>query len=299
MGFSDIIKKITGSNTIVEVPDDDNVRKQIGLEVKLPGCEEFVPLGKSQYNRVYLDDIGPRLLIVADECAELLEPSGVKTTDGKEEDALKAEIVGLMKSITQLGRSAGIHMVLAPLRLSTVIPLYNGGYTTMKEVQLGDLLIDKNGNPTEVISLAPIKISESMYEIEFILNEEVILIGADGDHNFPIFIGDSLNYNKVKVSEMYDLMKDNDIYVLGQGAAKLKISKMEKIYNEIVRCIEVNNEEHIFAICGEGGGLVNNTRDFICSYNTQRNDASIIPGVIQNNPVDIETRIRVLRKIEE
>lgn len=32
---------------------------QIGLEVKLPGCEEFVPLGKAQYNRIYLDDIGP------------------------------------------------------------------------------------------------------------------------------------------------------------------------------------------------------------------------------------------------
>ena len=39
---------------------------QVGLEVKLPGCDEFVPLGKAQYNRIYLDDIGPRLLIVAD-----------------------------------------------------------------------------------------------------------------------------------------------------------------------------------------------------------------------------------------
>ena len=67
-----------------KVENKDNKFKQIGLEVKLPGCEEFVPLGKAQYNRIYLDDIGPRLLIIADECAELLEPGGVKTTDGKE-----------------------------------------------------------------------------------------------------------------------------------------------------------------------------------------------------------------------
>lgn len=37
-----------------------------------------------------------------DECSELIEPTGVKTQEGKEEDALKQEIVGLIKSITQL-----------------------------------------------------------------------------------------------------------------------------------------------------------------------------------------------------
>lgn len=97
--------------------------RQIGLQIKLPGCDTFVPLGKAQYNRIYSDDIGPRLLIVVDECAELLEPGGIKTTEGKEEDALKQEIVGLMKSITQLGRSSGIHMVICTQRNDcTIIP---------------------------------------------------------------------------------------------------------------------------------------------------------------------------------
>ena len=123
MGFLDKIKN--KANKQVEVPDDNKPKgpKQLGLEVRLPGCEKFVPLGKAQYNRVYLDDIGPRLLIIVDECAELLEPSGVKTTEGKEEDALKQEITGLMKSITQLGRSSGIHMVVCTQRNdASIIP---------------------------------------------------------------------------------------------------------------------------------------------------------------------------------
>lgn len=120
------ISKILNKNKHMECSDSSKDKykgKQLGLEVKLPGCENFVPLGRAQYNRVYLDDLGPRLLIIVDECAELLEPSGVKTTEGKEEDALKQEITGLMKSITQLGRSSGIHMVVCTQRNdASIIP---------------------------------------------------------------------------------------------------------------------------------------------------------------------------------
>jgi len=96
---------------------------QIGLEVKLPGMQDYVPLGKWQYQRIYKDALGPRLLCVMDECAELIEPSGIKTAEGKEEDALKAELVGLVKSITQLGRSSGMHIIVCTQRNdASIIP---------------------------------------------------------------------------------------------------------------------------------------------------------------------------------
>lgn len=95
--------------------------RQIGLEVKFPGCDKYVPLGKDQFSRVYLDEIGPRLLIIIDEVAELLEPSGGKTEEEKEEDAMRGEILSLIKRFTQLGRSAGIHCVLATQRNDTSI----------------------------------------------------------------------------------------------------------------------------------------------------------------------------------
>lgn len=86
------------------------------IEIKLPGSDEYVPISKFQYKRIYSDDIGPRLIIIIDEVAELLTPSGSKTQAAKEEDALKQEIISNIQSITQLGRTAGIHCILATQR---------------------------------------------------------------------------------------------------------------------------------------------------------------------------------------
>lgn len=89
----------------------------------MPGCEQWVPIGPDQVMQVASDDLGPRLLILVDECAELLEPSGIRTSEGKEEDALKSEIVQLMKSITALGRSSGMHVVVCTQRNdASIIP---------------------------------------------------------------------------------------------------------------------------------------------------------------------------------
>lgn len=124
MGFLNKLKDIANRNKDDE-SNEGNVQhsenkeyqhKQLGLEIKMPGSDEFVPLGKWQYHRIYKDDIGPRLLCVLDECAELIVPGGIKTQEGKEEDALKQEIVGLIQSITQLGRSSGMHIIIATQR---------------------------------------------------------------------------------------------------------------------------------------------------------------------------------------
>lgn len=92
------------------------------LQVKLPGCDDYIIVNKNICKRIYKDSFS-KFLVVVDEVAELLQPSGVKTEEGKAEDALKQEIVGHIQSITQLGRSAGIHMILATQRNdSSIIP---------------------------------------------------------------------------------------------------------------------------------------------------------------------------------
>ncbi|MEE3344228.1 MAG: hypothetical protein VZS44_09080 [Bacilli bacterium] len=84
------------------------------LEVCLDG-QTWLPVNKNCVDKCYTDAM-PRLLIVVDEIAELTQKSGIKTTEGKAEDALKDEIMSNIQSITQLGRSAGMHMILCTQR---------------------------------------------------------------------------------------------------------------------------------------------------------------------------------------
>lgn len=91
-------------------------KQQRRIEIKLPGCDEWIEINQNQVRRRYADDLGGALVIIVDEVAELLTPSGARTEAAKEEDAMKQECVMLMQSITQLGRSAGIHMLLATQR---------------------------------------------------------------------------------------------------------------------------------------------------------------------------------------
>lgn len=86
------------------------------LEVKLPGGSDFIKINKNVIKRVYDDDLGGPLLIIIDEAAELLMRTKVKSEEGKEEDALKSEIESMIQSITQLGRSAGIHCLICTQR---------------------------------------------------------------------------------------------------------------------------------------------------------------------------------------
>ena len=84
------------------------------LEVCLDG-ETWLPVNKNSVDKIYTDSM-PRLLIVLDEVAELLMKSGLKTTEGKEEDAMKDEIQSHIQSITQLGRNSGIHCIVTTQR---------------------------------------------------------------------------------------------------------------------------------------------------------------------------------------
>ena len=91
------------------------------LEVCLDG-EHWIPVNKNSVDKCYTDSM-PRLLIVVDEIAELTQKSGIKTAEGKAEDQSKDEIISNIQSLTQLGRSAGLHCILCTQRNdATVIP---------------------------------------------------------------------------------------------------------------------------------------------------------------------------------
>jgi hypothetical protein len=56
------------------------------------------------------------VMVVVDEVAELVEPSGAKDAESKAEDEAKARMKRHIDSISRLGRAAGVHLVLATQR---------------------------------------------------------------------------------------------------------------------------------------------------------------------------------------
>ena len=91
------------------------------VEVCLNG-HDWIPVNSNCVDYVYADEM-KLLLVIVDELAELTQRSGQKDALSKEQDELKGEIMGILQSIAQLGRSAGIHLLLATQRPSAdVVP---------------------------------------------------------------------------------------------------------------------------------------------------------------------------------
>ena len=70
----------------------------------------------------------------------------------------------------------------APLRLDTPLPTPTG-WTTMGEVQAGDLLFDENGKPCKVLGTSPIHIGRDCFKITF---DDGSLITADKEHRWTV-----------------------------------------------------------------------------------------------------------------
>lgn len=73
--------------------------------------KDWIEVNYNCVDFIYTDEM-KMLITVVDELAELSQKSGMKDQKAKEQDALRDEIMGLIASITQLGRSAAIHAIV-------------------------------------------------------------------------------------------------------------------------------------------------------------------------------------------
>ena len=110
-------KQMSASNLVDYLHEDFSQE----AEVCLSG-ETWIPVNANCVDYIYEDEMKD-LIVIVDELAELTQKSGQKDALSKEQDMLKAEIMGILQSIAQLGRSAGIHLILATQRPSAdVVP---------------------------------------------------------------------------------------------------------------------------------------------------------------------------------
>lgn len=129
----------------------------------------------------------------------------------------------------------------SPLGIDTIIPTTKG-YKTMGTIISGDFVFDLDGNPVEVLKVHQIHKSTKTYELYFIdLGQHRIKIISDEIHKFPK-TNDGLNYCELKCEDL----KVGDL-ILGNQSTFILCNKKE-IDNQLVRCITVNSDSHLFLI---------------------------------------------------
>ena len=258
------------------------------LEICLDG-EHWIPINKNCVDKCYTDEM-PRLLIVVDEIAELTGKSGIKTEDGKREDALKDEIISNIQSITQLGRSSGIHCILCTQRNDAAIDKNyelsvkrNNNLISIKwcDVSIGDEFED--GSKCTYISNWFNDITYKVYiDDSYITCSSGHLLKVDilndtTKINSTLDLIKSTDARKAVQEDSTDWIAAEDLYYL-QNTYKLVsnnklITKVEMLSNSEVRCIQTDTGYY-------------RIKDFI-SHNT------VLPGIIQNNPLSLDTLVEV------
>ena len=257
------------------------------LEIQLDG-EHWIPVNKNCVDKCYTDEM-PRLLIVVDEIAELTGKSGIKTTEGKAEDALKAEILSNIQSITQLGRSAGIHCILCTQRNDAALDKNyeldinrNGSIIRIKwyELEIGDKFVD--GSVCTYLSNWFKDMTYNVYIDDAFLTAsaghllKVDVIDNGKKINSNLSLPRSAKAREAVKERSLDWISVEDLYSLSNYTLLSnghKITKIEKLTESEVRCIQTNTGRYLI--------------DNFISHNT------VLPGIIQNNPLSIDTLVEV------
>ena len=148
------------------------------------------------------------------------------------------------------------------LALDTPIPTPTG-YTTMGELNVGDKILNEYGKPTTITFLSPIFFNHNCYELEFDDGEKIV---ADEAHNWMISDFWKNNFQVscndiVTTSELYEKL-ENGYYidiVNNFSYRKLKtITNIKKTKSVPTRCLQVDNNSHLF-LCGKNGTVTHNT----------------------------------------
>ena len=132
------------------------------------------------------------------------------------------------------------------LALDTPLPTPTG-WTTMGAVQVGDQLIGADGKPTTVVAATEVMVDRPCYEVTF---SDGTTIVADQQHQWvvgrsarPVITAELMVGDVVPNPENLDLWASHaDVEV----AAVRSVARVVAIDSVPVRCVEVDNDEHLY-----------------------------------------------------
>lgn len=168
------------------------------------------------------------------------------------------------------------------LPLDTKIPTYDG-WKTIRTVESGDLVYDKNGNTVEVMNTSEIHYNPC-YRICF---EDGSSIVADHEHRWEVLItlrsNALISENDFRVMTTEDILIQKDSILGGMYIEQknpecfLKITDVENTEMVPTRCLEVSGESHTFLV-GENLLVTHNTnKDLKNDFNRSKSNRLLEP----------------------
>lgn len=134
--------------------------------------------------------------------------------------------------------------------------LTKDGWKTMKDINVGDIVYGKDGKETKVIFATEIQYNRECYKLHFSNHDTII---ADAEHLWELYkhnksfilkteeiLDDYNNYFIYKPLKIKDKEIENQEYFYTNEDNKIYINNIEKIESIPVKCIQVDNEDHIY-----------------------------------------------------
>ncbi|WP_179665422.1 replicative DNA helicase [Nocardioides panaciterrulae] len=125
------------------------------------------------------------------------------------------------------------------LALDTPLPTPSG-WTTMGEVQVGALLYDAEGRPTRVVAATEVLHDRPCYEVEF---SDGSMIVADAQHQW---LTETVEDRRVRTTEqLAGSVAERHVIGMPDGST-MKVESVRPTATVPVRCVQVDNEEHLY-----------------------------------------------------
>jgi len=131
------------------------------------------------------------------------------------------------------------------LALDTELPTPDG-WTTMGEVAVGDFLVAADGLPTRVVGATEVMVGRPCYEVEF---SDGSVIVADAEHQWPTLRG-IVTTAELKIgADVVSAVGARQLVGAGvpsMACREFRIADVRPITSVPVRCVEVDNDDHLY-----------------------------------------------------
>lgn len=256
-------KEIT-ANELVKLVNTETISK---IEVCLNGTD-WIEVNYNCVNYIYSDEM-KMLVTIVDELAELTQLSGSKDQKSKDQDMLRTEIVSLIASITQLGRSAAIHAIVCtqkpsavilptvirsnPLALDTVV-VTDSGDKLLRDITLNDKVFGTDNKFHKILDITPTHTPKTVYKITFTNGA----VTCSDVHQWTVQNKDN-TYEYVTETE--DLFINQDWYIendirFGRYEDNIRLVRVSRVPAVDCACITTNSSDSQFLIYTDNGNRI-------------------------------------------